>query len=262
MARNHSTPTEESDTGLLTRFVPARLKHGALYRWFLRFTRVLQFLSAIISLGIFSSRVYKVYRLVNSIKTRRGINGSLGAVEGILAAAALYTLIAMLLAFLKKNSSPGAARWLRWLWVVLDLAFVGAFIAVSVLTRPNGGPAGPHHCYSRSNLQGNGNNNAATGNTANSDPTCDLPWGTFILAIISTLLHAITAAFHEGREHHKRNKGIPLEEEKAMRQDRRYDGDNSYAGNGHTTHNGATSYEGNGHTMHNGDTLYEGNRRM
>lgn len=128
--------------------------------------------------------MYKVYRLVNSIKTRRGVNHSFGAVEGILAAAVLYTLISTILGLIKKSANPGP-KWLRWLWVLLDLAFVGAFIAVSVLTRPNGGPAGPKHCYTDRNAGNAGN--IAQGQTANAqDSTCDLPWGTFILAIIST----------------------------------------------------------------------------
>ncbi|KKY27159.1 hypothetical protein UCDDS831_g00904 [Diplodia seriata] len=187
-----------SQTGLLTRCVPEKLKHTAFYRWFLRFTRVLQFLSAIISLGIFSSRVYKIYRLTTAIKRRHGISHSYGAVEGILAAATLYTLVSMILSFLLRGRG---AKWLRWLWVLFDLAFVGAFIAVAVLTRPAGGSAGPRHCYNTADA-----NRTSTGNgrTDRRDDSCNLPWGTFILAIISTLLHAITAAFHEVRDHRRK----------------------------------------------------------
>lgn len=175
---------KRDQTGLLTRFVPNKLKGTAFYRFLLRFTRLLQFISSVVSLGVFSQRLFKVYRLVNSIKTRRGVNGSYGAVEGILAAAVLYTLISTLLGCVKKSANPGG-RALRWAWVVLDLLFVGAFIAVSVLTRPNGGLAGPRHCYKESRLFG-GNGSDVTGETASSDDTCNLPWGTFILAIIST----------------------------------------------------------------------------
>jgi hypothetical protein len=176
---------KREQTGLLTRFVPDRLKGGAFYRMLLRATRVLQFLSSVISLGIFSQRLYKVYRLVNSIKTRRGVNGAYGAVEGILAAAVLYTLISTLLGCIKKSANPGG-RTLRWIWVLLDILFVGAFIAVTVLTRPNGGLAGARHCYSPSRLSNGGANDVA-GTTADpNDDSCNLPWGTFILAIIST----------------------------------------------------------------------------
>ena len=173
---------EEKSTGLLTRFVPDKLKHSGLYRWFLRFTRVLQFLSSVISLGFFTQRFYKVYRLVNTIKTRRGVSGSYGAVEGILAAAVLYTLITTLLGCIKKSANPGG-RGFRWVWVLLDLAFVGAFIAVAVLTSPNHGKAGPRNCYDRDRI---GENDNFFGRNDNHDDSCNLPWATFILAIIST----------------------------------------------------------------------------
>ncbi|KAL5395953.1 hypothetical protein PMIN06_004985 [Paraphaeosphaeria minitans] len=186
-------PRDKSqDTGLLTRWVPEKLKHGSFYRWVLRTTRVLQFLSSIISLGIFSSRLYKVYRLVNSLKTRRGVNGAYGAVEGILAAAVLYTLITTLLGCIKKSANPGG-KTLRWIWVLLDVLFVGAFIAVSVLTRPNGGLAGVANCYNPQRLSGD-NDSDVKGETAGRDDTCSLPWGTFILAIVSTYVASASAS--------------------------------------------------------------------
>jgi hypothetical protein len=173
---------EEKPTGLLTRFVPERFRHGSFYRWFLRFTRVLQFLSSVISLGAFSRRLYKVYNIVNRIKTRRGVSGSYGAVEGILAAAVLYTLINMFLGCIKKSANPGG-KALRWIWVLLDLAFVGAFIAVAVITSPDGGKAGPRNCYDVNRIGESGN---FSGRNGNNDDSCNLPWATFILSIIST----------------------------------------------------------------------------
>jgi len=164
-------------TGLLTRFVPSGLKSSALYRWFLRLTRVLQLASSTASLAIFTSRLYKVRRLINTITTRRGVRAAYGAVEGILAAAVLYTLLATLMSLSLKGGGP---RWLRWLWVLLDVAFVGGFIAVAVLTRPEGGMAGPRQCFGRDD------SDAFTGGVDGGDDTCDLPWGTFALAIAST----------------------------------------------------------------------------
>ncbi|KAH8704386.1 hypothetical protein GQ44DRAFT_753271 [Phaeosphaeriaceae sp. PMI808] len=176
--------SKRDQTSILTRFVPERLKNTGFYRLLLRLSRVLQFFSSAASLSIFSQRLYKVYQLVNSIKVRRGVNGAYGAVEDILAAAVLYTLITTLLSCIKKSSSQGG-RTLRWLWVLLDLLFVGAFIAVTVLTRPNGGLAGARHCYSPSRVR-DGVGNDVSGSTANpNDDSCNLPWGTFILAIIS-----------------------------------------------------------------------------
>ncbi|KAF2838023.1 hypothetical protein M501DRAFT_1052687 [Patellaria atrata CBS 101060] len=187
----HVVDCNEPQTGLLMRFVPEKLKHSALYRWFLRLTRLLQFISATVPLSIFSQRLHKVYHLVNSIKSHRGVNGSYGAAEDILAAAVLYTLINVLFTLI------------RWLGVLFDLLFVGAFITVAVLTSPKGGKAGPRHCYGRSRFS---NENNLTDDITNAtDASCNLSWGTFILAIISTLLHAITVAFHDLCDHHKKN---------------------------------------------------------
>jgi len=205
---------KREQTGLLTRFVPDKLKGTAIYRWLLRLTRLLQFISSVVSLGIFSQRMYKVYRLVNSVKARRGVNGDYGAVEGILAAAVLYTPINIMISLIKKSANPGG-RTLRWLWVLFDLLFVGAFIAVAVLTRPDSGLAGPKHCYNPRRLINGTTTDAITGNRARRDDSCNLPWGTFILAIISTVLHAITAAFHEVKDYRRRNR---LDHEKALQQ--------------------------------------------
>lgn len=127
--------------------------------------RVLQFLSSVISLGLFSARLYKILKLVHRA------SASNGAVEGILAAAVAYTLMSMLLKFVLKNGGP---KWLRLLWIVFDLAFVGGFIAVAYLTSPGGNKtSGPCHHIRGVRIEPNGTN-------------CNLPWGTFILAIVST----------------------------------------------------------------------------
>ena len=81
-----------------------------------------------------------------------------------------YTLLVMLLKFILKSGGP---KLLRWLLIVLDILFAGAFIAVAVLTRPNGGPSGPCRGTIYSPVIPRGQN-------------CNLPWGTFILGIVST----------------------------------------------------------------------------
>lgn len=127
--------------------------------------RVLQFLSSVISLGLFSARLYCILRTIHRA------TASNGAVEGILAAAVAYTLISMLLTFILKHGGP---KWLRLLWIVFDLAFIGGFIAVAYLTSPGGNKtSGPCHTIRGVRLEPNGSN-------------CNLPWGTFILAMIST----------------------------------------------------------------------------
>ena len=161
--------------------------------------RVFQFLSSVISLGLFSARLYRILRTVQRA------TASNGAVEGILAAAVAYTLLSMILKFLLKSGGP---KWLRLLWIVFDLAFVGGFIAVAYLTSPGGNKtSGPCHSVRGVRLEPNGSN-------------CNLPWGTFILAIASTwvallflslkyvvdlfrLLHSLTALFNEARDSYK-----------------------------------------------------------
>ncbi|KAI4284673.1 MAG: hypothetical protein L6R38_001251 [Xanthoria sp. 2 TBL-2021] len=148
--------------------------------------RLLQFLSAVISLGLFSHRLRQIHRL------ERRTTASTGAVEGILAAAVLYTITLLLIRCLLRNKS--APKFLRWLLIALDLAFVGAFIAVTVLTRPKGGPSGKHgsrFCLTSAQR----NNPAQRGND-----WCKLPTGTFVLAIVSTyVLHILPLAYDSPR---------------------------------------------------------------
>jgi hypothetical protein len=124
--------------------------------------RALQFFSAVTSLILFSIRLAKIVHLVH--KASR----SNGAVESIIAAAVLYTLVAMVLSF-----------GLRILLIISDILFVGAFIAVAVLTSPKRhGSSGP--CTSNADVNGFFNRHVSN------DVNCRLPWGTFILAIFST----------------------------------------------------------------------------
>jgi len=118
------------------------------------------------SLGLFSSRFYKIYRL------SRSLHGTGGAVEGILAAAVAYTIISLLISLLLKSGAP---KIFRWLLIFFDLLFVGGFIAVAVLTRPNGGLNSL--CATPAARQDPNNSNNAL---------CRLPLGTFVLSILST----------------------------------------------------------------------------
>ena len=149
----------------------ARLRNSRLYPVFQKLLRVFQFLSAVISLAVFSARIYKIIRL-----TRRA-SVSNGAVEGILAAAVLYTLLATLLTLVLRSGGP---KILRYIMVLFDILFVGAFIAVAYLTRPHGGSSGP--CQQKVTNR--------TGIKVPKGVNCNLPWGTFVLAIFSTyVLH-------------------------------------------------------------------------
>lgn len=140
--------------------IPQKIRDAA---WFQRGLRMSQFLSSVISLGCFTSRLVKIIRLEHQASV------SNGAVEGILCAAVAYTLITMLVQFITKH---GGGLLLRWIQVLMDLLFMGAFIAVAYLTRPHGGSSGPCSGTYRKLIPKGSN--------------CSLPWATFILAIVST----------------------------------------------------------------------------
>ncbi|PMD41177.1 hypothetical protein L207DRAFT_581623 [Hyaloscypha variabilis F] len=173
--------------------------------------RILQLLSALVSLILFSVRLAKIVRLVG--KASR----SNGAVEGIVAAAVLYTLIVMALSLGLRASG---SNLLRILFIVFDVLFAGAFIAVAVLTSPKRhGSSGP--CTSNVDVNGFVNR------YGKGDVNCNLPWGTFVLAIVSTLLHAITAAFHGAKDHRRTKR-----DERVLRKEGQYDGRDGFVDDG------------------------------
>ncbi|KAL8668852.1 MAG: hypothetical protein Q9168_006531 [Polycauliona sp. 1 TL-2023] len=159
--------------------------------------RLLQFLSAIIALGLFSRYVYQLHH------HDRHTRASTGAVEGILSVALLYTLAALLLRLLLRNRV--VSPLLRWLHMALDLIFMILFITVAALTRPNGGSTG----------QQNGNCHPTSlrfaGYVRPADKWCNLPTGVFTLAILSTFFHFLTALFHEIKEIRAKHAGLPNE---------------------------------------------------
>ncbi|TGO38297.1 hypothetical protein BHYA_0078g00360 [Botrytis hyacinthi] len=106
----------------------SKFHNSKFYPLLQRVLRTLQFLSALSSLIVFSIHIRRILKLYRSISHAEG------AIEGILAAAIAYTLAIMVLKLCMRNGGP---KFLRWVLVVLDIAFVGAFIAVAVLTSPN-----------------------------------------------------------------------------------------------------------------------------
>lgn len=112
---------------------------------------------------LFSIRLARLKRLTSHTPS------SVGAVEGILAASVLYTLLATAL-------SSTHSKLLSLVLLALDIAFVCGFIVVSVLTSPK------HYTAAWACLGG--------GLTVNyhmrAFAYCSLPWGPFILGILST----------------------------------------------------------------------------
>jgi cytochrome bd-type quinol oxidase subunit 2 len=151
-----------------------RFRESRANLWFQRILRFIQFVSPVVSIGLFASRLVKIVQQ-DPTEGRGRLTASNGAVVGILAAAILYTLIAMLLSCFLEHKP----KLIRWSLMFLDLCFVGAFIAVAVLTRPNGGSSGP--CR-----QEDGTGLGPASQVVPRKANCKLPWGTFITAIIST----------------------------------------------------------------------------
>jgi hypothetical protein len=168
MARFSTVNSRSTGTSADTTLTPAK-KPSFIRRLIDPFLRTFQLLSALTSLILFSLRIRKIINLYGQASK------SNGAVEGILSAAVAYALITMLMKFCMKRASSSLVWKLGILFIIFDLLFVGAFIAVAVLTSPKtAGSSGP--CTKSQRI-----NNRIPGGI-----NCALPWGTFALAIFST----------------------------------------------------------------------------
>ncbi|KAK4927320.1 hypothetical protein LTR66_016294 [Elasticomyces elasticus] len=168
---------------------------------FLRFgsfgLRLLQFLCAALGVSIFS---YFIAELVNH---NAGVSGTTKAVEGLTGAATIYTLFAVLFTL-----CLGGNAFFGYLAVILDLLFMGAFIAVAVLTRN-----GAHSCSGVVNTPlGTGNvGQTALASTSSWVPqygtACKLNTAVFAVSIIAAVLFLISAIWEVLMvRHHKKEK--------------------------------------------------------
>jgi len=163
-------------------------KGGAL-RLFQSFLYLINFCCAAIILGIFS------YFLAVLADRNFVIADRWRAVEGLSGAAVVYTIFAVLL-----TCCLGGVSFFAFLAIILDLAFVGAMIAIAVLTRD-----GAHSCSNYVNTPlGSGLSSARLqSDTAQSgrDYTIPVTLGTacrmnkacFAVAIIGAFFFLITA---------------------------------------------------------------------
>lgn len=97
---------------------------GVILRFCNLFLRVLQFLDGAVILGIFS------YYLAVLSRNDHHIETWVKAVEGLAGAATAYGLLAMVL-----TCCLGGVAFFAFLGVALDVCFVGAMIAIAVMTR-------------------------------------------------------------------------------------------------------------------------------
>lgn len=138
--------------------------------WFFRF---IEFCCAAIILGIFS------YFLATLANHNLHIATWIRAVEGISGAAVLYTLFALVLVF-----CLGGMAFFSALGMLLDLAFVGAFIYLAYATR-NG----------RNSCSGNVNTPLGSGNTNGANTVQQGTGGTITLPSLKTACRLEKACF-------------------------------------------------------------------
>lgn len=159
----------------------------------------LEFCCAAIILGIYS------YFLSVLADRDEYIPRDFKAVEGISGIAVVYTIFAVVLTF-----CLGGARFFALLAVILDVAFVGAFIALAVLTR-----AGAHSCTGVvSTPLGRGGANVDNGSfngqvtyQASFGLSCRLNKAAFAVSVIGAFLFVFSALLQVWvSRHHQREK--------------------------------------------------------
>lgn len=97
---------------------------GVVLRFFNLGLRVLQFLDAAVVLGIFS------YFLAVLSRNNQTIETWIKAVEGLAGAATAYSLLGVIF-----TCCLGGVAFFAFLGVALDVCFVGAMVAIAILTR-------------------------------------------------------------------------------------------------------------------------------
>ncbi|KAL4925086.1 uncharacterized protein BDV17DRAFT_189952 [Aspergillus undulatus] len=165
---------------------------GVVLRFFNLAIRVLQFLDSAVILGIYS------YFLAKLAQHDLGIPTWMKAVEGLSGAATLYALLGSLL-----TCCLGGITFFAGLAIVLDVCFVGAMIAIAVMTRD-----GTNTCSGRMDTPlGTGDDNTDSPSGVDYGYACRLEKVVFAVSIIGIFFFLIGILFQFllGR-HHKREK--------------------------------------------------------
>ncbi|KAL3475503.1 hypothetical protein BJX99DRAFT_259275 [Aspergillus californicus] len=165
---------------------------GVVLRFFNLFIRVLQFLASAVILGIFS------YFLAKQATNDQDIPTWMKAVEGLSGAATLYSLLGALF-----TCCLGGVSFFAAIAMFLDVCFVGAMIAIAILTRD-----GPQTCSGTVNTPvGSGDDGTDSPAGVDYGYACMLEKVVFAVAIIGIFFFLISILFQFllGR-HHKREK--------------------------------------------------------
>ncbi|KAJ5469107.1 hypothetical protein N7475_006859 [Penicillium sp. IBT 31633x] len=166
---------------------------GVILRFFNLGLRVLQFLDAAVILGIFS------YFLAILTRHDQHIATWVKAVEGLAGAATAYGLLGIIF-----TCCLGGVAFFAFLGVTLDVCFVGAMIAIAIMTRN-----GANQCSGTVDTPlGKGNADDDTFSSGLSfGMTCILEKVVFAVAIIGIFFFLISILFQVLlARHHKREK--------------------------------------------------------
>lgn len=145
--------------------------------------RVGQCLSSLIGLILFAIRLRRLAQHAVD-----AVTASNGAVMGIFAAAFVYGLVGLFIRSALKNGGP---MYLRFVWIVFDILFIVAFIMAAELTAPGRNmTSGPCHTTTKYvSIQG-------TLVDIYNELNCNLPLGTFIMAIFNVYVYPLISSLH------------------------------------------------------------------
>lgn len=144
---------------------------GVVLRFFSLAIRVLQFLASAVILGIFS------YYLAVLSRHNLPIPTWMKAVEGLSGAGALYGILGIIFV-----CCLGGVAFFAFVAVVLDVCFVGAMIAIAIMTRD-----GTEKCSGNVKTplgNGNADNNSNTPAGTSFHMACELQKVAFAVSII------------------------------------------------------------------------------
>lgn len=171
----------------MVNFVPAALRNHPQYPKVLHAIRVLQFIFAIVNIGLFANYI---------VRTSVRLSSSSGAVVGILAAAVAFSVIATAI----NCTKLGTYNRTTVMIFVIDVCFVAAYIAVAIITsmdrhRPAG--IGKGSCFrggdrNDDDVDGDDGDDDDDGNNTGSALTgCNLTSASLVLAVVSTLVKTL-----------------------------------------------------------------------
>ncbi|PLB33909.1 uncharacterized protein BDW47DRAFT_113178 [Aspergillus candidus] len=166
---------------------------GAVLRFVNLAIRILQFLDAAVILGIYS------YFLAVQSKHDQEIPQWMRAVEGLAGASALYALLGTLF-----TCCVGGVAFFAAMAVILDVAFIGAMIAIAVLTRD-----GVQTCTGKKidTPLGSGPSGKESASKVSFEYACQLEKVAFAVAIIGIFFFLCSILFQVlYARHHKREK--------------------------------------------------------